>query len=67
MQIFNVSADPLDKELDISNMRVEKGYSNFSFEEKIKLWLDTLYLDSKLTKKEFYSEVENYLKEFCEK
>lgn len=67
MQTFKTSIDPLDKELDFANMKIEKAPYKFSFKEKINVWLDTLYDGAGMTKDNFYDEVEGSLKEFCNK
>lgn len=67
MQIFDNSVDPLDNEIDFSHMKIEKAPFKFSLKEKINLWLETLYDGSNISKNVFYNEVENSLKEFCNK
>ena len=67
MQTYSNVNDPLDRELDFSHMKIEKAPYKFSLKEKINVWLDTLYDGVKLSKDNFYNEVENSLKEFCNK
>ena len=65
MHTFNSNIDPLDRELDFSQMKIEKSPYKFDFKEKINAWLDTLYDGVDMTKDNFYNEVEGSLKEFC--
>ena len=67
MQTYNNMIDPLEKELDFSTMKIEKAPYKFSLKEKINVWLDTLYDGTEISKENFYNEVENSLKEFCNK
>ena len=68
MQITNdLTYDPLEKEIDISHMKVEKAPFRFDTKEKINVWLDTLYDGCNMSKERFYDEVETSLKEFCNK
>ncbi len=65
MQTYNL--DLYDKEIDFSNVKIEKAPYKFDLKEKINVWLDTLYDGTNITKDRFYDEVENSLKEFCNK
>lgn len=67
MHTYNNTIDPLDKELDFTQMKIEKSPYKFDLQEKIKVWLDTLYDGSNISKEKFYEEVENSLKVFCNK
>ena len=67
MHTYNNLIDPLDKELDLTNMKIEKSPYKFDLKEKIKVWLDTLYDGADISKDKFYEEVENSLKIFCNK
>ena len=65
--IDDLTYDPLDKEIDIAHMKIEKAPYHFDMKDKINVWLDTLYDGSDMDKNKFYNEVENSLKEFCNK
>lgn len=65
--INSVEYDPLDKTIDVKNMKIVKNPYKFDFDEKVAIWLDTLYDDSNLSKDDFYVKVQKALKEFCEK
>ena len=67
MQIFDKIIDPLEKEIDFSHMKIEKAPFKFSLKEKINVWLDTLYDGCRMSKDNFYNEVEILLREFCNK
>lgn len=67
MHTSNYTIDPLDKELDLRNMKIVKAPYKFSLKEKINVWLDTLYDGIDITKENFYNEVESSLREFCRK
>lgn len=67
MHTYNNTIDPLDKELDFTQMKIEKSPYKFDLKEKIKVWLDTLYDGADISKDKFYEEVENSLKIFCNK
>ena len=67
MHTYNNTIDPLDKEIDFAQMKVEKSPYKFDLQEKIKVWLDTLYDGANIPKEKFYDEVENSLKVFCNK
>lgn len=59
MHTYNNLIDPLDKELDFTHMKIEKSPYKFDLKEKIKVWLDTLYLEN-YKEEEFdkYGEIE---------
>lgn len=65
MHISNYTIDPLDKEIDFTNMKIEKSPYKFELKEKINVWLDTLYDGVNISKEKFYEEVENSLRTFC--
>ena len=67
MQTFDKIIDPLEKEIDFRHTKIEKAPFKFSLKEKINVWLDTLYDGCKMSKDNFYNEVEISLKEFCNK
>ena len=67
MHTYNNTIDPLDKELDFTQMKIEKSPYKFDFQEKIKVWLDTLYDGANISKEKFYEEIENSLRVFCNK
>lgn len=67
MHTYNNTIDPLDKELDFTQMKIEKSPYKFDLQEKIKVWLDTLYDGENISKEKFYEEVESSLKVFCNK
>lgn len=67
MHTYNNLIDPLDKELDLTHMKIEKSPYKFDLQEKIKVWLDTLYDGENISKEKFYEEVESSLKVFCNK
>ena len=59
MHTYNNLIDPLDKELDLTHMKIEKSPYKLDLKEKIKVWLDTLYLEN-YKEEEFdkYGEIE---------
>lgn len=67
MPTYNCVVDPLDKEIDFKNMKIEKSPYKFELKEKINVWLDTLYDGTNLPKEQFYDEVECSLRTFCNK
>lgn len=67
MHTYNNTIDPLDKELDFTQMKIEKSPYKFDLQEKIRAWLDTLYDGANISKEKFYEEVESSLKVFCNK
>ena len=64
--INSLTYDPLTKKIDYSKVQPIKLQFDFSFDDKIDNWLDTLYEDSNLSKKDFFEKVNNKLKVFCQ-